>query len=125
VDDVTCGRGFVGREGDLMRSIRFNGTLIPTSGDVADAVMERAEALSSGGRSDPIEVPAIAPDGMMTTTKILIGPSSELVIEDADDDELEVDDPRFVARLRSAATTFGHVEPLHATERPAPGETAQ
>jgi hypothetical protein len=108
-----------------MKNIRYDGSTILTSDDVADAVIEYAEALSSGGRSDTIEVPAIAPDGTMTTTKILIGPSSELVIEDTDDDELEVTNPRFVSRLRSAATTFGHVEPLHATERPAPGETTQ
>jgi hypothetical protein len=113
------------RKGDLVKNIRYNGTVILTGDDVADAVIEYAEALSSGGRSDTIEVPAIAPDGTMTTTKILIGPTSELVIEDADDDELEVNDPRFVGRLRSAATTFGHVEPLHATERPAPDETTQ
>jgi hypothetical protein len=108
-----------------MKNIRYDNTVILTSDDVADAVIEYAAALSSGDRSDTIEVPAIAVDGTMTTTKILIGPTSELVIEDADDDELELDDPTFVGRLRSAATTFGHIEPLHATERPAPDETPQ
>lgn len=62
-------------------------------------------------------IPAVAADGTMTTTKVLIGPSSQLVVEDAEEDELEGEDTVFVARLRAAALTFDHDEVIHADTR--------
>jgi len=100
-----------------MKHIHYDSSTILTSDDVADAVIEYAAALSGGDRADTVAVPAIAPDGTTTTTKILIGPSSELVVEDAEEDELEVENAEFVARLRAAAATFGHSEPIHADTR--------
>lgn len=100
-----------------MKHIRYDSTTILVGDDVADAVIEYAAALAGGDRADTVEVPAVAEDGTMTTTKVLIGPSSEIVIEDADEDELELDDGDFVARLRAAAKTFGHSEPIHANSR--------
>ena len=103
-----------------MKNIRYDSAIILTSDDVADAVIEYAAALSGGDRADTVEVPAVAPDGMMTTTKILIGPASELVVEDADADKLEMENTEFVERLRAAAETFGHSEPIHAADRETP-----
>lgn len=100
-----------------MKHIHYDSSTILTSDDVADAVIEYAAALAGGDRADTVAVPTIAADGTRTTTKILIGPSSEIVIEDADEDELEVQDDEFVARLRAAARTFGHSEPIHADTR--------
>lgn len=82
-----------------MKTIRYDNTAILTSDDVADAVIEYAAALSGGDRADTVAVPSVAHDGTMTTTKILIGPSSEVVVEDAEEDELE---PR-ERRVRGAA----------------------
>ena len=106
-----------------MKTIHYDSSAILTGDDVADAVIEYAAALSGGDRADTVEVPAVAEDGTMTTTKILIGPASELVVEDADDDELETEHTEFVQRLRSAAKTFGHHEPIHAAERETPSGT--
>jgi hypothetical protein len=100
-----------------MKNIRYDSSVILTSDDVADAVIEYAAALSGGDRADTVEVPAVAADGTMTTTKILIGPASELVVEDADENELEADHSEFVERLRSAARQFSHHEPIHAVTR--------
>jgi hypothetical protein len=100
-----------------MKHIRYDSATILTSDDVADAVIEYAAALSGGDRADTVAVPAVAHDGTMTTTKILIGPSSELVVEDADEDELELENDEFVERLRAAAQSFGHSEPIHANTR--------
>lgn len=100
-----------------MKHIRYDNTTILTGDDIADAVIEYAAALSGGDRADTVAVPSIAPDGTRTTTKILIGPTSELVVEDADDDQLEDEDGDFVERLRAAARTFGHAEPIHASTR--------
>lgn len=101
-----------------MKNIRYDSSILLTSDDVANAVIEYAAALSGGDRADTVAVPCVAPDGTMTTTKILIGPASELVVEDAEEDVLEADDPQFVARLRAAADTFGHNKPIHAAEQP-------
>ncbi|PYY46221.1 hypothetical protein [Curtobacterium sp. MCBD17_023] len=100
-----------------MKHIHYDSSTILTSDDVADAVIEYAAALSGGDRADTVAVPAIAADGTMTTTKILIGPSSEIVIEDAEEDDLELENDEFVARLRAAASTFAHNEPIHADTR--------
>ncbi|ROP63451.1 hypothetical protein [Curtobacterium sp. ZW137] len=100
-----------------MKHIKYDGSIILTSDDVADAVIEYAAALAGGDRADTVAVPAVAHDGTMTTTKILIGPASEVVIEDAEEDELEVENGEFVERLRAAARTFGHREPIHANTR--------
>ena len=100
-----------------MKHIQYDSSTILTSDDVADAVIEYAAALASGDRADTIAIPSVAHDGTMTTTKVLIGPSSELVVEDAEEDELEVEDREFVARLRAAAATFGHSEVIPADTR--------
>ncbi|WIB60163.1 hypothetical protein DEJ13_17250 [Curtobacterium sp. MCLR17_007] len=100
-----------------MKHINYDGSKILTGDDVADAVIEYAAALAGGDRADTVAVPAVAHDGTMTTTKILIGPASEVVVEDADEDELEMENDEFVARLRAAARTFGHSEPVHADTR--------
>lgn len=100
-----------------MKHIHYDATTILVGDDVADAVIEYAAALAGGDRADTVDVPAVADDGTMTTTKILIGPSSEIVIEDAEEDELEMDNGEFVGRLRAAAKTFGHSEPIHANTR--------
>jgi hypothetical protein len=100
-----------------MKHIHYDATTILVGDDVADAVIEYAAALAGGDRADTVDVPAVAHDGTMTTTKILIGPSSEIVIQDAEEDELEMDNGEFVGRLRAAAETFGHSEPIHANTR--------
>ncbi|PYY33304.1 hypothetical protein DEJ16_14005 [Curtobacterium sp. MCJR17_055] len=100
-----------------MKTIHYDNTVILTSDDVADAVIEYAAALSGGDRADTVAVPSVAEDGTMTTTKILIGPSSEVVVADAEEDELELENDEFVARLRAAARTFGHDTVIHADTR--------
>ena len=100
-----------------MKYIQYDRSTFLTSDDVADAVIEYAAALAGGSRADAIAIPTVAEDGTMTTTKMLIGPSSEIVVEDAEEDELEVENAEFVARLRAAAKTFGHAEPIHADTR--------
>jgi NADPH:quinone reductase-like Zn-dependent oxidoreductase len=104
-----------------MKHIRYNGVSILASDDVADAVIEYAAALASSGRADTVPVPTTGPDGSPTTAKILIGPSSEVVVEDAEDDELETEAPDFVARLRAAAASFQDAGPVHAAVDPAFG----
>jgi hypothetical protein len=100
-----------------MKHIHYDSSMILTSDDVADAVIEYAAALAGGDRADTVAISSVAHDGTMTTTKVLIGPSSEIVVEDAEEDELEVEDREFVARLRAAATTFGHNEIIYASTR--------
>ncbi|WIE66449.1 hypothetical protein DEI99_007905 [Curtobacterium sp. MCLR17_036] len=100
-----------------MKTIQYDRSTILTSDDVADAVIEYAAALAGGSRADTIAIPAVAADGTMTTTKVLIGPSSQLVVEDADEDELELENGDFVARLQAAAATFTHHDPIHADQR--------
>ncbi|MCA5924266.1 hypothetical protein [Curtobacterium oceanosedimentum] len=100
-----------------MKHIQYDRSSILTTDDVADAVIEYAAALAGGDRADTVSIPAVAADGTMTTTKVLIGPASQLVVEDAEEDELEGEHDQFVARLRAATLTFEHEAAIHADQR--------
>jgi hypothetical protein len=101
-----------------MKTIHFGKSTILTSDDVADAVIEYAAALCNGNCADVVRVPSVAQDGTASITAMLLGPASQIVIVDADVDELEKEHPVFVARLQAAAATFPHAETLHASDQP-------
>jgi hypothetical protein len=107
-----------------MKTVHYDGSVILTGDDVADAVIEYAAALGNGNRADVVRVPSIAEDGTTTTTTTLLGPASQIAIVDAPDDELEPEEPTFVARPQAAARTFPHAETIHADKRPTTDEDA-
>jgi hypothetical protein len=103
-----------------MKHIHYDGSIITTSDDVADAVLEYAAALGANGKADTVHVPTFDEYGMGTTAAILIGPASAIVIDDAPDDELEpqLDDQEFTSRLHQGVKNAGEVQPLHADQTP-------
>jgi hypothetical protein len=100
-----------------VKYIRYDGTDILTGDLIADAVADYAAVLGANARTDTVTVPAIANDGTMTRTIVLIGPASELVVSEAPDDELEPEDPGFIRKLRSAAATAGPQQPVNSDGR--------
>jgi hypothetical protein len=87
--------------GETMKTIHYAKSTILTSDDVADAVIEYAAALCNGNRADVVRVPSVAQDGTASITAMLLGPASQIVIGDADDDELETEHPASVDRLQA------------------------
>lgn len=64
--------------------------------------------------ADTIAVPTVGEDGSVERTTMLVGPSSEIVVRQAPDDELEPEDPAFIRRLRDAAALCGGRQPVNA-----------
>lgn len=94
-----------------MKYIHYEGASIMTGDEIADALIEYAAALAENGRADTVEVLGVAPDGSTTRSKFLVGPASEMVVEEAPDDLLHPEDPAFVVRLREAAAAMTKAVP--------------
>ncbi|MFJ4220645.1 hypothetical protein [Curtobacterium luteum] len=97
-----------------MKYISYENIDIMTGDLIADAVLDYAAVLGANGRTDTVAVPAVGFDGSLSTTTVLIGPASELVVTAAPDDVLEPEDPAFIRRLRDAAARAGDRTPLNA-----------
>lgn len=96
-----------------MKSIHYDGSVILTGDAIADAVAEYAAALGANGRTGLVRVPTFDDAGQVDEVELLLGPASELVIQTATEDELEPEDPAFVAKLREAARTMGPTRPVN------------
>lgn len=97
-----------------MKHIHYDGSIVTTGDAIAEAVIEYAAVLGANGRSDTVNVPTFDEHGTSTVATLLIGPASQIVIDDAPDDELEPEDPEFVERLREASREAGGERPAHA-----------
>ncbi|WFR68346.1 hypothetical protein P9139_09125 [Curtobacterium flaccumfaciens] len=95
-----------------MKYIHYDGTLILTGDAIADAVADYAAVLGANGRTDTVAIPAVADDGSVTRTTVLVGPASELTVSTAPDDELEPEDHAFIRNLRDAAVRAGSERPV-------------
>jgi len=97
-----------------MKHIHYDGSVVTTGNEIAEAVIEYAAMLGANGKSDTVDVPTFDEHGTATVATLLIGPASQIVVDDAPDDELEPEDPDFVERLRVAARAAGDVQVRHA-----------
>ncbi|GAA3339881.1 hypothetical protein GCM10017714_17370 [Curtobacterium pusillum] len=95
-----------------MKYIHYDGSLILTGDAIADAVVDYAAVLGANGRTDTVAIPAVADDGSVTRTTVLVGPASELTVSTAPDDELEPEDRAFIRKLRDAASRAGSARPV-------------
>lgn len=100
-----------------MKYINYDGSVIMTGDRIAEALADYAAVLGANGRTDAVHVPTIGADGAIETSTVLVGPASELVLTQAPDDELDLEDPGFIRRLRDAAAKAGPEQPLYADGR--------
>jgi hypothetical protein len=119
---ILCGSrnpcAYRGNEGGhTVKYIHYDGTDVLTGDLIADAVADYAAVLGANTRTDTIAVPSVGDDGALERTRMLVGPSSELLLRQAPDDELEPEDPAFIRRLRDAAARCGALEPVNADGR--------
>lgn len=100
-----------------MKYINYDGSVIMTGDRIAEALADYAAVLGANGRTDAVHVPTIGADGAVETSTVLVGPASEIVLTQAPDDELDLEDPAFIRRLRDAASNAGPERPLYADGR--------
>jgi hypothetical protein len=67
---------------------------------IGDAVMDYARALADVGKSDLVTVPSLSDEGLRGTTRILIGPSSQIFAAPALDRGVDLDDEEAVESMR-------------------------
>jgi hypothetical protein len=100
-----------------VKYIHYDGADVLTGDLIADAVADYAAVLGANTKTDTVAVPSVGDDGAIERTLMLIGPSSELLLRSAPDDELEPEDPAFIRRLRDAADLCGPQQPVNADGR--------
>ena len=75
-----------------------------TGDDIARAVVECAQALAREGMAAAtVTVPIRLPEGGVGSVAILIGPASQIVVEQAGPSEHELRDPDAVDRIRAVS----------------------
>lgn len=98
-----------------MKRVRYAGGSFVTTEATASVLIRYATALGKLGRTDSVTVPCIDPGDEIGETIVLIGPSSEMMVQDEGAAEVALDDRAVVASMESslAALTDSHpVEPL-------------
>ncbi|MBC7589643.1 MAG: hypothetical protein H7226_01190 [Salinibacterium sp.] len=68
-----------------MKLILYAGGSVLTGDVVAHSVAEYATALAQAGKADTVRIPVIK-DGRLNSVELVIGPASQLIIEDAGGD---------------------------------------
>lgn len=74
-----------------MKEISIGQDCLVTGSAVADALLAYAQIVVRNGTSSTVSIPVLAPNGVVEERSILIGPATQLVVQDVDgvtDDEL-------------------------------------
>ncbi|WP_309616623.1 hypothetical protein [Salinibacterium sp.] len=96
-----------------MKRILYASGSVLTGDEMAHVVALYATALAQSGKADTIFVPVIK-DGRVNSVEIVIGPASQLIIEDAGDEFDEVfDDTPHLAELKTKLERLEHPEQVH------------
>ncbi len=92
-----------------MKYVVYGDNRVMTGTAIAEAVLAYAAALGENGTTDIVEIPSADAEGFGTTAEVLLGPASQIMVEDAPDDELEPEDEDLVNELvrRTAAVGGG------------------
>ncbi len=84
---------------ETMKRILYSSGSVLTGDDVAHAVALYATSLARAGAADLVRIPVIK-DGLPGTVEIVIGPASQLIIEDAGDEfDVDFDSDPYLQRL--------------------------
>lgn len=94
-----------------MKSIAYVGDLVITGDNIAAAVVDFATALARRGTSDSISIPALDSSGIVVQVQLLLGPSSQLVVEPVDSPYPDSEDPSVLDDLKKRTAALG---PIHA-----------
>jgi hypothetical protein len=102
-----------------MKSIAYVGDLVLTGDHIAEAVVDFATALARRGTSDSITIPAVNGGGLIISAQLLLGPSSQLVVEPVDSAYSDPDDPEVLADLRQRTAALGPQRAVPSVGEPA------
>jgi hypothetical protein len=94
-----------------VRRIHYAEGSVLTGDDIADAVLEYARMLASTATAATVEIPVRRGEGVLTA-RLLLGPSSQMLVEDEPEDAAEIVDEALVADLADRARRLGRPVPM-------------
>ncbi|MEO6199941.1 MAG: hypothetical protein ABIX44_02130 [Cryobacterium sp.] len=98
-----------------MKRIFYPGGSVLTGSELADAVLQYAEALSTRREVDVIDIPVVDAGGLAGRAQFLIGSDSQLVSVTADAAEVELIEYGTTALLRRKAMDRAVMTPVGTT----------
>lgn len=97
-----------------MDKIHYAGDTVITGSAIARALLDYAHALAQKGDSATVDIPVYFADGSRGRSEFLIGPASQLVSDETQDDREELIDTETVERLQAATRALGGTRVLPA-----------
>ncbi|QHC58441.1 hypothetical protein [Rathayibacter sp. VKM Ac-2760] len=94
-----------------MRRIHYAEGSVVTGDDIADAVLEYARMLASTATADTVEIPVRRAGGVVSA-RMLLGPTSQMLVEDEADPAAEIVDEDLVAELGARARRLDRPVPM-------------
>jgi hypothetical protein len=89
-----------------VKNLVYGNERVMTGDVIANAVLAYSVVLAQNSTTDVVQVPTADANGAATSVGLLLGPAMPLMVEPAPDDELEPEDPWFVADLLRRTTRF-------------------
>jgi hypothetical protein len=95
----------------MMKILSYSGESVVTSDRMSDAVIDYAKALATHNAADVVDVPVVDRSGTEpsgeATARLLIGPSSQLIVVPSHEREIELQDELAFAELRAKIDALG------------------
>lgn len=86
--------------GEVKELIYAGGKTI-VSDALAEALTDYAQVLAANGESGVIDIPAVGEDGTVGTSRLLLGPASQIMAEPVTTDSPGLDDSEAIAELQA------------------------
>ena len=90
-----------------MRHVAYGGESFLTSDEAGEALLALAAAAAMSGIAEVVQVPSVREDGSVESVKLVVGPSSELLMSPAHSALAEPDTTDATAVLRDRAFSLG------------------
>src|ERR1700709_379786 len=96
-----------------MKNIHYAGDVLLTGDEIADALVNYAEALAKRDTSSSVTIPVRFPDSSIKQVTVLIGPASQIIAVPDDTNDPEVVDEELVATFVRQTALLGNSRPLN------------
>ena len=95
-----------------VKELKYAGGKTIVSDELAEALTDYAQILAANGDSGVIEFPAVGEDGTVGTSRLLLGPASQILAEPVTTDSKVLDDSHVIAELKHRIRAAGVAHPL-------------
>ena len=97
-----------------MKELIYAGGKTIVSDKLAEALTDYAQVLAAHGDSGVVDIPAVGKDGTVGTSRLLLGPASQILAEPVTVDTQGLDDSEVIAELKQRIRAAGvqHAVPM-------------